>query len=179
LEIGDQSLIRDSLSNLGNYYLRSNRYVDALNHFQRALVMDREMGDVYGEEIDTCNAGTALRLQGQANKAIEFHQKALDSARAMGDEHGKGNALSNLGSDHMALGDLDLAEKYFMHHLEIVSRIGDLQGKADALWNKALLDYQRNNHEHAREESKAALMLYRQVNSPEVAKVEKVIKSWD
>ena len=69
----------------------------AIELYEQALKISREIGDRRGEGIELGNLGIAYADLGEARKAIEFYEQALEIAREIGDRRGEGNHLGNLG----------------------------------------------------------------------------------
>jgi tetratricopeptide (TPR) repeat protein len=78
--------------------------------------------DQYNEyEIGECfnSLGSAYRLIGKYEQAIDSHYKALKIRQKRGDRGGKGGSLSNIGACYQALGQSDLAITYYLQAIPI------------------------------------------------------------
>jgi tetratricopeptide (TPR) repeat protein len=69
----------------------------AIQYHEKALAIDKEIGDRRGEGADLGNLGIVYRHLGQVEKAIQYYEKALAIAQEIGDRRGEGNHLNNLG----------------------------------------------------------------------------------
>ena len=69
----------------------------AIQHYQQALEIAREIGDRRGEGNCLGNLGNAYADLGQVEQAIQHYQQALEIAREIGDRRGEGHDLGNLG----------------------------------------------------------------------------------
>ena len=69
----------------------------AIEYYEQALAIAREIGDRRGEGTDLGNLGNAYADLGQVRRAIEYYEQALAIAREIGDRRGEGNTLGNLG----------------------------------------------------------------------------------
>ena len=63
----------------------------AIEFYEQALIIDREIGDRRYEGNSQGNLGNAYAALGEARKAIEFYEQALIIAREIGDRRGEGN----------------------------------------------------------------------------------------
>ncbi|ERT08704.1 TPR repeat family protein [Lyngbya aestuarii BL J] len=94
----------DQLFQQGLQQAKTSQFREALQSWQQALEIYREIGDRKGEVASLSNLGSAYNSLGQYQKAIEFHQQHLTIAREIGDRNGEASSLGNLG---VALLDLN------------------------------------------------------------------------
>ncbi len=91
----------------------------AIEYFQQALVISREIDDRQGEESDLGNLGNAYAGLGQVGKATEYYEQALVISREIGDRRGEAICLHNIGELHKDQGNIPLARQYLEQSLVI------------------------------------------------------------
>ena len=77
----------------------------AIEYYEQALKIAREIGDRRGEGTSLGNLGNAYTDLGQPVKAIEYYEQALKISREIGDRRGEGASLGNLGNAYYNLGE--------------------------------------------------------------------------
>jgi tetratricopeptide (TPR) repeat protein len=120
---------------LGVIYYSMGQSIKPIEYFQKALEIDRDIGDRSGEGADLGNLGNAYRNLGQIDKTIEYYQKALNINKDIGNRSGEGADLGNLGLAYADLGEIDKAIEYYQKALEIDRDIGDRSGEGNNLGN--------------------------------------------
>jgi tetratricopeptide (TPR) repeat protein len=75
----------------------TSQFCAALDTLQRALVIQREIGDRVGESTTLNNIGVVYNSLGQYPQALGFYQRALVIRRQVGDRAGEGITLNNIG----------------------------------------------------------------------------------
>ena len=166
------------LNELGLHLLLLGRTREALDCFQKELVIAREMGDRRDEGTAIGNLGIAYKNLGDALKAIEFHEQQLKIVREIGDRRGEGNALGNLGNAHYILGDARKAIEFFEQCLVLHREIGDRRGEGNALWNSALSLDKLGERAQAIARAEDALQIYETIEDPNAAKVRTTLAEW-
>jgi CHAT domain-containing protein/tetratricopeptide (TPR) repeat protein len=112
-----------------------SQFREALQSWEQALTIYREIGDPVGEANSLGNVGIAYGFLGQFDTAIEFLEQCLVISREIGDRVGEANSLGNLGVTYRFLGQFDTAIKFLKQCLEISLEIGYRQGEANSLGN--------------------------------------------
>ena len=138
-----------SLNMLGNYYLHLGSYSKAIDFYQQALIISRDIGDRGGEGNALGNLGLAYDSLGNYEKAIDFYQQQLTITREIGDRRGEGAALGNLGLAYDSLGNYEKAIDFHQQSLVIKREIGDRRGEGAALGNLGLAYDSLGNYEKA------------------------------
>ena len=85
-----------SLISLGNAYYSIGETRRAISCCEQALVIDREIGNRYGEAVDLGNLGVGYGDLGETQRAISCCEQALVIDREIGDQNGEGYDLINL-----------------------------------------------------------------------------------
>jgi tetratricopeptide (TPR) repeat protein len=120
---------------LGLAYTALGEARKAIEYYEKALAVAREIGDKSGQGNALGNLGIAYKNLGEARKAIEYYEKALAVAREIGDKSGQGNALGNLGIAYKNLGEARKAIENYEKALTIAREIGDKRNEGNWLGN--------------------------------------------
>ena len=153
----------DRLLNQGVEEYYHSQYRQALQSWQQALTIYREIGDRWGEGTALGNLGIAYLYLGQYQLAIDYHQQALAIAREIGDRRGEGNALGNLGIAYLYLGQYQLAIEYRQQHLTIAREIGDRGREGGALGDLGGAYYSLGQYQQAIEYHQQHLTIAREI----------------
>jgi len=137
--LSDKQTQSSVLGNLGIAYYRLGQVEKAIQYYEQALDIDKEIGDRRNEGNALGNLGDAYYRLGQVEKAIQYYEQALDIAKEIGDRRGEGNALGNLGNAYYSLGyrlgQVEKAIQYYEQALDIAKEIGDRRGEGADLNN--------------------------------------------
>ncbi|MEG3930226.1 tetratricopeptide repeat protein [Microcoleus sp. T3_B1] len=125
----------DRLLEQGIQQFNISQFGEALQSWEQALTIYREIEYRQGEANSLGNLGTAYYSLGQYQKAIAFHKQHLKISREIGDRQGEANSLGNLGNAYDSLGQYQRAIAFHEQSLEISREIGDRQGEAHSLGN--------------------------------------------
>ncbi|GAB4174195.1 MAG: CHAT domain-containing protein [Coleofasciculaceae cyanobacterium] len=125
----------DKLLDQGVELLNTSQFEAALQSWQEALIIYREIKDRRGEGASLSNLGIAYRNLGDYTKAIEYHQQSLAIAREIQDRKGEGQSLGSLGNAYHFLGDYAKAIEYHQQSLAIAKSIKNRLGEAASLGN--------------------------------------------
>jgi CHAT domain-containing protein/tetratricopeptide (TPR) repeat protein len=125
----------DRLREQGIQQYELSQFRDALQSWQTALEIYREIGDRQGEGNALGNLGIAYRRIGQYPQAIDFFQQSLAIARDIGNRQGEKAALGNLGIAHYNLGQYLQAIDLYQQSLAIARELDDRAGEGAALGN--------------------------------------------
>ena len=120
---------------MGNAYNNLGEYEKAIDFYQQALAIDREISDRLGEANSLGSLGNAYNNLGEYEKAIDFHQQSLAIKREIGDRLGEANSLGNLGNAYDNLGEYEKAIEFYQQSLAISREIDNLLGEAVSLNN--------------------------------------------
>ncbi|MEA5486509.1 MULTISPECIES: CHAT domain-containing protein [Pseudanabaena] len=128
----------DRLNKQGIQQCQIGQCEAAIQSFQNALTIYREIKDRLGEGAALGNLGNAFHSLGKYDKAIEFHLQRLAIAREIKDRRGEGYALGNLGIAYHSLGKSDKAIEFHLQALAISREIKDRLGEGQSLGNLGL-----------------------------------------
>jgi len=121
--------------NLGSAYWSLGEARRAIEYYEEALAIRREIGDRRGEGSALTGLGLACCALGEARRAIGLFEQALAISREIGDRRGEGHGLGNLGSAYWSLGEVRRAMEYHGGALAIHREIGDRHGEGGDLGN--------------------------------------------
>ncbi|MEM9217647.1 MAG: tetratricopeptide repeat protein [Cyanobacteria bacterium P01_F01_bin.150] len=124
-----------TLNGLGKIADDFGDYPEALDYYQQALEIRREIGDRAGEGVTLNNIGGIYDNLSDYPKALDYYQQALGIRREIGDRVGEGRTLNNIGGTYDNLGDYPKALDYYQQALGIRREIGDRAGEGDTLNN--------------------------------------------
>lgn len=127
------------LNHLSRTYVGQNRYAEAINYSQRALILSRQAGERLGEANALANLGYSEVFQAQQleqaesevyEAAINYLQQGLQLSERLGDRQSQALCLSSLGIAHVVLEQPDAAIAYLESGVQSAQFSGDvyLQG---------------------------------------------------
>jgi tetratricopeptide (TPR) repeat protein len=108
-------------------------FQQALEKFQRALVLVRAARDRTGELSILDNIGLVYSNLGQSQQALNYHQQSLTISRETGNRRAEGTILNNLALAYSALRQREQAFDYLQQALVITREVADRRGEATTL----------------------------------------------
>jgi adenylate cyclase len=130
-------------------YYRLDKYSEAIDWFQDALALQREMGDLESVANTLNNIGLNYKMRGNYDKAIDYYEQTI----RIDEEMGKGNeiakTLNNIGMLYKVWGKYDKAIEYFERSLRLRSSLNDQQGVSKLLNNIGLLYTELKRYDQA------------------------------
>jgi CHAT domain-containing protein/tetratricopeptide (TPR) repeat protein len=125
----------DRLLQQGIQQAQTGQFEAALQSWQQALTIYREIKDRQREGASLSNLGNAYFYLGDYAKAIDYHQQSLAILREIKNRLGEGNVLGNLGLAYDALGDYAKAIEYHQQRLAIAREFKYRLGEGQSLGN--------------------------------------------
>ncbi|MEG4082434.1 CHAT domain-containing tetratricopeptide repeat protein [Microcoleus sp. POL10_C6] len=153
----------DRLLNQGIQQHQISQFQAALQSWQQALIIYREIKNRQGEGKALGNLGIAYDSLGDYAKAIEYAQQLLAIAREIKDRQSQGKALGNLGSAYLSLGDYAKAIEYQQQWLAIAREIKDRQSQGKALGNLGNAYHSLGDYAKAIEYTQQLLAIAREI----------------
>ena len=153
----------DRLNQQGIQQYRQGKFREALETFEKVLLICREIGDKAGVATTLNNLGEVYRSQGQYAKAIEYYQQALAIIKQIGDTAGVATTLNNLGAVYRSLGQYAKAIEYYQQALAIIKQIGDTAGVATTLNNLGAVYNSQGQYAKAIDYYQQALAIIKQI----------------
>jgi DNA-binding SARP family transcriptional activator len=130
--LGDRQAEAWMLNNLGMVYGRQ-RMPEAVECFEQALAIYRDLGDVQGESRAATNAANAHFDLSQFSEALEAAQRSLPIQRRAEKRYGEAIALGIIGAASRELGRFSEAIDNLQAALAISRELDDRMTEADAL----------------------------------------------
>ena len=118
---------------LGDAYKQQYRYHEALEQYEKSLLLAQNRKDRQGQAAVLNQIGLTYYNLARYQKAIEFYQQSLSIARKIGDRQGEAISLGNLGIAYDSLGQYSQAIEFHQQSLSIAREIGDRRGEASSL----------------------------------------------
>ncbi len=123
----------DSLLQHGIVLFESRQFEAALQAWQRALNIYRNINDQEGEKITLGNLGSAYNALNNYAKAIEYSDQALVLAQETRDRQTEGQALGNLSVAYFGITNYGKTIDYSEQRLVIARELKDQGGEERAL----------------------------------------------
>ncbi|MEW1647185.1 BTAD domain-containing putative transcriptional regulator [Streptomyces sp. NPDC091219] len=109
-----------ALADLAAALRNSGRLDEAADHFRRAMIAYRDLGDADARGSAVTNLGDTYLQSGRLDKAVEYIRRGLAVERVVGSVWGVGICLSNLGDVYQRLGRFDEAVGCLEQALDIM-----------------------------------------------------------
>jgi CHAT domain-containing protein/Tfp pilus assembly protein PilF len=161
--LGDQYWSAWSLRAIGWAYFKMSTYEKAIEYYQQALVIQREVKDLGGEGWTLNSLGPAYVALGRYEKAIEYYERALVIQREIKDLGSEGYTLLRLGVAYRLLGRYEKATEYREQALAIFREVKNRAGEASSLLGLGIDYINLGRYEKAIEYYKQALAIQREV----------------
>jgi CHAT domain-containing protein len=123
----------------------------ALEKFQEALPLWRELGDAGKEGATLDSIGWINDLLGDKQKAIQYYEQALPLRRAANDLRGQMLTLQGMGLAYTALGQIERALNSHKEALQIAERLGDKSAQSSGFNNIGGVYWTIDEHQKALE----------------------------
>ena len=140
------------------------KYEQALQFYNQALDILREVGDRLGEGNTLNNIGVVYRNQRKYEQALQFYRQALTIFQEEKDLPKEGAALSNVGSIYQSQGQYNQALEFFKRALTIFQDVGDPVGEGTTRNNIGGIYQNQARYEQALEAYNKALNIFQQIN---------------
>jgi CHAT domain-containing protein len=125
----------DRLLDQGAVQQRTSQFKEAIQSWQQALVIYREIKNQEQEAVALSNIGNAYRYLADYPKAISYLENSLLIARKVQYLRGESAALGNLGNVYQNLSNYTKAVNCYEQALAIARKTDYAQGEAYALGN--------------------------------------------
>ncbi len=136
---------------LGDIYLESEEWVDALNQYESAIHRGKDTTAIR-EKL-----GEAQMKMEKWKETIESHESALNKYKEKNDEEGMIREYLSLGTVYRRKGDWEEAERYYERVKDMIVGNGPNKIESTLYNNKAMLHLSRNELKKAEELFKKAL----------------------
>jgi tetratricopeptide (TPR) repeat protein len=123
------------MTGLGECYRLLGKFGQAIDQYDQALAIDRQIGDRAGEATDLGSLGNCHYELGQIPLAIDLYQQALAISQEVGHRQSEAVHLGNLANCYRDLGQVDEAIDLYKKALAIAQEVGYELGEAIHLGN--------------------------------------------
>jgi tetratricopeptide (TPR) repeat protein len=174
-----------NLNHLSRTCVKVNKYTEAVDFSQRALIMSRQAGDRTGEANALVNFGYSEVMVAQESadtepetyeRAIDYLKQGLKLSEQLGDIQSKALCLSSLGIAHQIVEKSQDAIAYLEEGFKIAQVSGDLSLQGLNLANLAEVNYSLANFERAIYTGCLGMYLLNQIASLEWEKPAKLLR---
>jgi CHAT domain-containing protein/tetratricopeptide (TPR) repeat protein len=143
--IGDRVALGNALCDLGFIYFFQNNSAQALDRFQKGLVIFEEASDKRGKAYALLGFGSVNFNQRRFDQSLDYFEKSLALSEEVGDRRLTAWILGGLGGAHTALGHYDLGLELLQKSRAISEELNDKAALMVAMNNIATLytDYGR------------------------------------
>jgi len=140
--LGDQHAEARAHLRLGEGASELGHFDEATEHFEQALELERESGDLRGQGRALCSRAFSLITQGKFADAIAGCQQALDVFESVDDKCGQAAVLNNISWCHASLDHDPAAVDYAKRSLALYQELDDRSGESVA-WDTLGWAYHR------------------------------------
>jgi CHAT domain-containing protein/Tfp pilus assembly protein PilF len=163
--IQDRKAEARRLNKEGFEQFNRGQFREALEKFQQALAIHREIGNRKSEGTLLNNIGSVYGNLGEYPKALEFYQQALAIHREVSNKKMEGTILNNIGEVYGNLGEYPKALEFYQQALAIHQEVGDKAGEGTILNNIGSVYYKLGQYPKALEFYQQALAIHREVGN--------------
>jgi tetratricopeptide (TPR) repeat protein len=117
--------INVSLNCIGNLYQLLKQYDLAIEHFERSLTLEEELGNTLGLAVNYQNIGECLEEQGQLGKALENYRTSLSYNEALDNDMGRVICKNSIAQIYIKQDRSEEAVELLEPTLVIAERLGD------------------------------------------------------
>lgn len=149
-KINDVRNICIAINSIGNIQLSTEKYADAINHFEKALELERESKNNLGVAINLGNIGYAYQGLGKLDLAIDYYKKSLTVNNQLDNNTGRAICYNALGSVYQQKKDYNNALFYLNRALEVNGHVDDKVHIAESYLNIGKLWSLQGKHTEAR-----------------------------
>lgn len=164
-EAGGRTGEANTLDNLGETYSGMGRGQEAINYFNQALVIWRQVGEPGGEALTLNSMGRAYADLGLKQKSLDVYNQALTISRTIGNRQAEALTLNNMGRLYRDLGQHQTALDYYNQALPIWREIGNRIGEGLALNDIGRAYADMSQPQKALEFSEQALPIWRETGA--------------
>ncbi|MBW1894753.1 MAG: CHAT domain-containing protein, partial [Deltaproteobacteria bacterium] len=110
-------------NNMGLVFRETGQYQKALEAFDKALAIDRELKSRWAIAYDLRNKGLTFLEMGDAERSVPLLKEAVSEAHAIGNRINKAKALSGLGMAYAETGNIKASEEAFKKALNLAEEM--------------------------------------------------------
>ncbi|AKB44301.1 tetratricopeptide repeat protein [Methanosarcina vacuolata] len=151
------------LGNLGIAYNQIGETKKAIEYYELALELSRNIGNRNSEGSLLCNLGISYRDLSKFEKSIEYFEQALQIAKDLKNKEGEGNLLGNLGSAYRCIGKLRQSIEFYEQALRIARDIGNRRIEEHQLENIGNVYYSLKEFKKAEKYNEQAILIAKEL----------------
>lgn len=155
-------------ANIGIIYMQLNKYDMALEHFEKALQINKRINNPVGAAEAYGNIANVYSKQKNIPKALEYCTRSLKLCDSIGYKVGAAREMGNLSSYYIELNKFDEAIKYGVRALEINKAVGNKKSIAFNSLNVAEAYRKKGNTGRAKVYGLTALKISKELKILEV-----------
>lgn len=148
-----------ALNNLAYVEENKSNNDGAIQSYERALNIFRDIGDKGGEAMCLTNIGYVAKKAGNLAKAIDYYSQALKINREIKNNPGTFAALNNLGLTFFTVGDMNKALTSYFEALKLAEESGQKRRQAVVMNNIAGVYFTQKETKLYREYQQKSLAL--------------------
>ncbi|MEH2145442.1 CHAT domain-containing tetratricopeptide repeat protein [Nostoc sp.] len=153
----------DTLFREGKKKLEQNQFQAALEVFEKALALYRQVKDRNSEGDTLYNIGDLYYYQAKFAQAIAFYQQALVIRKEIEDRPQEATTLNDIGLSYSNLSQYPKALEYYQQALAIFKQIGDRSGVSTTLNNIGGIYDSLGQYPKALDYYQQALAIFKQI----------------
>lgn len=131
--------LSDGLCNIGYFFKQKGEILEALNAYEKALIIKKEITDKAGMALVLNNIAMIYHNQGRVSKALEYNSRSLRISEEINDKGGIANSLNNIGGIYDEQGDFEKALDHYRKCLKLREDLNDTRGIATTLSNMGFI----------------------------------------
>lgn len=130
---------------------------EAISCLNKALDLERQIGEFFGEAITSGNISTVYSQVGEYKQALEYLAVSIKKLEKLGDNNNISLALINMASNYSILGEYQNAIDSLNRAIDLTRRTGNFRMEAYTLDNLAQTNILFGDYEVALKQSEEAL----------------------
>ncbi len=150
-QIHSDYFIASGYNDIGIVLIGENKFREALNYHQKALLIRQKIKDKIGIASSYSKIGHCYTEMNYLNEAHDAQLKALKIFRELKDEKKEAYTLNNLCVIYMNMRQFDKLEMYAKQAYQVLTRLGDKAGIANSLNYLATAEESKGNFKKALE----------------------------
>ncbi|MFY9271194.1 MAG: tetratricopeptide repeat protein [Candidatus Manganitrophaceae bacterium] len=150
-----------AMANFGLLFSMRGAWKEGITWIERALILDRKMGDRRAEAADLSILGTLYYQSGDGTKGSETHLEALKIAESIGDRWLVARQLTSIGNLYYLDHSYETALTYQQRALRLHREIGNHLGEAVTLTSLGFIHKELKEFDKALDYHSNALSLHR------------------
>jgi tetratricopeptide (TPR) repeat protein len=166
-KLGDDALLAGALNRLA-ITVEQETPTEAREHYERALQLFQQLGDVRGQAGCHSNLGIVAHFEARFDDARKSYTIAISLARAAGMPDLSGTASLNLAVMTQRLGDYERARELFGDALALFAAVKNSELQLYALYNMANLDRELKDFSSGAELYEATASLAQRIGHADV-----------